>query len=234
MEKIVKFLFSGGIKFSDLSLAQLLELSHLCRVMLLTEVKVKVDDYIKQSILLDSGADTELWPELISGLKLANQYSLTRIEETIIEELHFAMTFDIPNYVKGSDSFKTLSFSSMKAIVLFDGNYLSYPPTTKQRLEVFMLWLSENSVTEFEKNEIVESFDLEDFTVKELLTIVRNSGFYPVERIDNRVLELFKDKDNLLNVKDMEIQKLKGTATVDTEDVEEAYHPKLHFRRFRS
>ena len=145
------------------------------------------------------------------------------------------MTFDIPNYVKGSDSFKTLSYSSMKAIVLFDGNHLSYPPTTKQRLEVFMLWLSENSVTEFGKKEIVESFDLEDFTVKELLTMVRNSGFYTVERIDKRVLELFKDKDNLLNVKDMEIQKLKGTATVevDTED-DQAYHPKLHFRRFRS
>ena len=29
MAKIVKFLFSGGIKFSDLSLAQLLELSHM-------------------------------------------------------------------------------------------------------------------------------------------------------------------------------------------------------------
>ena len=205
----------------------------MCREMFLTEVKVKVDDYINQSILLDSGGDIDLWPELVSGLKLANQYSLTSLEDTIIEELHFAMTFGIPNSVKGSDSFKTLPFNLMKAIVLFDGNYQSYQSTTKQRLEVFMLWLSENSVTELEKNEIVESFDLEDFTVKELLTIVRDSGFYPVKKIDKRVLELFKDKDSLLNVKDLEIQKLKGSATVDAADFQ-AYNHKSQLRRFRS
>ena len=94
-----------------------------------------------------------------------------------------------------------------------------------------MLWLSKNEVTELEKNEIVEYFNLEDFTVKELLTIVRDSGLYPTKKIDKRVLELFKDKDNLLIVKELEIQKLKGA--IDVDDVK-TYIPTKHLNRFRS
>ena len=231
MAKIVKFLFSGGIKFSDLSLAQLLELSHMSCVMLLAQLRDEVTNYIRDVILLDSGHKIELWPELISGLKLANQYNLSVIEEDIIGELHFAMAFGFPNNVKGTETFKALPFNLMKAIVLYDGTYHSYPPTTKQKLEVFMLWLSKNEVTELEKNEIVECFNLEDFTVKELLTIVRDSGLYPTKKIDKRVLELFKDKDNLLIVKELEIQKLKGA--IDVEDVK-TYIPTKHLNRFRS
>ena len=64
MAKIVKFLFSGGIKFSDLSLAQLLELSHMSCVMLLAQLRDEVTNYIRDVILLDSGHKIELWPEL--------------------------------------------------------------------------------------------------------------------------------------------------------------------------
>ena len=94
-----------------------------------------------------------------------------------------------------------------------------------------MLWLSKNEVTELEKNEIVECFNLEDFTVKELLTTVRDSGLYSTKKIDKRVLELFKDKDNLLMVKELEIQKLKGTT--DVKDVK-TYIPAKQPNRFRS
>lgn len=231
LAKIVKFFFSGGIKFSDLSLIQLLELSHMSGVMQLAQLRDEVTNYLKNVIILDSGHNTELWPELISGLKLAIQYNLSVIGGAIIGELHFAMAFGLPDNVKGSEAFKDLPFNLMKAIVLYDATYHSYPPTTKQKLEVFMLWLSKNEVTELEKNEIVECFNLEDFTVKELLTTVRDSGLYSTKKIDKRVLELFKDKDNLLMVKELEIQKLKGTT--DVEDVK-TYIPAKQPNRFRS
>ena len=44
MEKIIKFLFSGVIKFGDLSLTQLLELSHMSEMMLLDKIKAEVED----------------------------------------------------------------------------------------------------------------------------------------------------------------------------------------------
>ena len=128
MAKIVKFLFSGGIKFSDLSLAQLLELSHMSCVMLLAQLRDEVTNYIRDVILLDSGHKIELWPELISGLKLANQYNLSVIEEDIIGELHFAMAFGFPNNVKGTETFKALPFNLMKAIVLYDATNIRIRP----------------------------------------------------------------------------------------------------------
>ena len=70
-----------------------------------------------------------------------------------------------------------------------------------------MIWLSENEITEEEKEEIVESFEFDDFTVEELMTTVRKSGLYSNITIDERVLELFKEQgdrlkeqDKLLNV----------------------------------
>ena len=70
-----------------------------------------------------------------------------------------------------------------------------------------MIWLSENEITEEEKVEIVESFEFDDFTVEELMTTVRKSGLYSNIKIDERVLELFKEQgdrlkeqDKLLNV----------------------------------
>ena len=43
-------------------------------------------------------------------------------------------------------------------------------PTTKQRFDAFVVWLSVNAneVTEEDKNEIVDSFEFGDFTVEEL------------------------------------------------------------------
>ena len=70
-----------------------------------------------------------------------------------------------------------------------------------------MIWLSENEITEEEKEEIVESVEFDDFTVEELMTTVRKSGLYSNITIDERVLELFKEQgdrlkeqDKLLNV----------------------------------
>ena len=70
--------------------------------------------------------------------------------------------------------------------------------TTKQRFDAFTIWLSENEATEEQKEEIVKSFNFEDFTVEELLTSVRKSGLYTFKKIDERVLYLFKEQDGLV------------------------------------
>merc|ERR1719350_2373007 len=62
-------------------------------------------------------------------------------------------------------------------------------------LDGVMLWLSENDVTEEVKYKIVDSLDFEAFTVEELITSVRDSGLYSATKINERVLELFKEKD---------------------------------------
>ena len=45
--------------------------------------------------------------------------------------------------------------------------------------------------TEEKKNKMVSSINLEEFTVKELMTSIRDSGIFPAKRIDERVMNLF-------------------------------------------
>ena len=194
MEKIIKFLFSGDVKFSDLSLDQLLKLSHLAEMMLLNNFKDEVDEYTTSIVLPDSGDHVQFLPELCSGLKLADHYNLPNIKAVIIEELHYGLK-EIPNDAKSSDSFKSLPFNLIKETFLFDGTLFLHLPTTKQRYDAFMAWLSKNKVTEEQKIEIVESFDFEDFTAEELITSVRDSGLYSGQKIDKRLLDIFKEQD---------------------------------------
>ena len=112
METIIKFLFSGEVTFDEMSLAHHLELIHMTDLMLLTEFKDKVEDFVVR------------------------------------------------------------------------------------RLKAFMGWLSKNEVTEEQKKEIVESFNLKEFSAEELL---RDSGVFSAKKIyeSERLLELF---DNLFGV----------------------------------
>ena len=132
--------------------------------------------------------------ELVSGLELATQYNLTFIKELIIVELNFGL-----NNVTALDAFKTLPFSLMKDIFL-SCNAMCPPKKAlqKKRFTAFLVWLSANEASEEQKTEIVESFEFEDFTGEEFLTSVRDSGLYSAKRIDEMVLELIKNKVDLV------------------------------------
>lgn len=257
MEKIIKFLFSGVIKFGDLSLTQLLELSHMSEMMLLDKIKAEVEDYVKRVLLkvnLEENVKL-LLPELISGLKFADQYNLSSLKPWIIMELNHGMKV-IPDDVECSDSFKTLPFDLILDLFRFrlrgSSSLLEVEkthsifaqlilrqlrelkPTSMEKLEVFIVWLSGNDVTEEQKNKIVESFDLDDFTVEELMISVRDSGLYPASKIDERVLDLVKNKDELLKEKDLKIkeQDLKINELKDTVQDMRKHIPS--YRRFIS
>ena len=200
MGKIVKFLFSGDVKFSDLSLDQLVRLSYMSQMMLLNKFKDEVDEYTTTNVLPNSGDHVQFLSELCSGLELADHFNLQSIRVAIIEELHFGLK-EIPNDVKGSDSFKSLPFNLIKEIFLFVVEPGLISPTTKQRFDAFMVWLLENKVTEEQKTEIIESLDFEDFTAEELLTSVRDSGLYSGKKIDKRLLDIFKEQESKLKAK---------------------------------
>ena len=214
MEKIINFLFSGEMTITQMALEQLLELTHATDMMLLTKLKEKVEDYFKDEVIVNSRKNVKFFAELIEGIKVADQYNLTDIKETITVELYFGLK-KIPNDVSASDSFKTLPFYLIKDIFLYDASCL-HPlqgpptpmPTTLERTNAFMVWHSKNEVTEEQKNEIVNSFDFVDFTVEELITIIRVSGLYPAKMIDKRLLDLVKNKDLKIEEQDLKIEKL--------------------------
>ena len=215
MEKIVKFLFSGTAMFNDLSLVELLELSHMARMMLLTKFQDQVDDYVSE-ILAGRSATGDI-DELSSALKCANQFNLKEMEVKIIKEIIHELDCALDDD-ESYDPFKSLPFNLIRPIFQFDFDRSYGRPTTKKLFDSFVIWLSENEATEKQKDEIVNSFNFEDFTVEELLTSVRKSGLYNIGKIADRVHDLFKEqvslvehKKNLLEEKDNSIKERDDT-----------------------
>ena len=201
MEKIIKYFFSGSVTFDGLSLAQLLELSHISEMMLLSKFKAKVDDYLRLYIR-GCGNGVKFLPEIILGAKIADNYNLSSIGLDIMLEV-FLNLKDIPNNVASSDAFKSLPFKVIREIIQYNLMLSSgRTPTTKQKFEAFMVWLSENDneVTIEDKMEFANrfSFNFDDFTVEELMTSVRDSGLYSSTKIDEEILEKFKKQEELL------------------------------------
>ena len=218
MERIIKYLFSGEATFDQMYLAQLLELVHTTDMMLLAVFKETVATYVEHYITVNNASDdaaARFFPELVSGLKLASKYKLT-FTKRISWELYQGLKV-IPNDVTATDAFKTLPFNLIKDIFLAD-----LWQDQRGKFKAFMVWLTENEASEKQKTEIVESFNFEDFTAEELLTSVRDSGLYSAKRIDERVLDLLKNKD-------MKINELKNTI-----DEAKKYIPTFQLHRFQA
>ena len=180
MERIVKFLFSGEVTFDQLSLPQLLELSYMTDMMLLAKFKDTLEEYVDNYVEVNNnyGGNEKFFPELISGLKIANQYNLQYIKEMIILELNCCVI----NKVTVNDYIKTLPFSLMKDIFLCDLEVFTehradegFIALKSFKFAAFMVWLSENEASEEQKTDIVDSFDFENFTAEELKLVVDNS-----------------------------------------------------------
>ena len=78
----------------------------------------------------------------------------------------------------------------------------------KDRFDAFVFWLSENDCTSEEKENIKETIDVSNFSVKELLTDVKNSGLYSIEEIHKGVLEIYHYDE-----KEMEVLRSMESAT---------------------
>ena len=59
------------------------------------------------------------------------------------------------------------------------------------RFKTFVKWLSVNSMDDGAKSEVLELFNFDDFTFKELTSDVRKSGLYDVDKIMRRMEELY-------------------------------------------
>ena len=60
-----------------------------------------------------------------------------------------------------------------------------------------------------ECSSVVQSFNFDDFTGKELLTDVRKSGLYSVVKIDKKVLELLDSSDMIIRQNESSIKSIK-------------------------
>lgn len=192
MEVIINYLFSGVAMFRDLSLVQLVQLSHLTKLMLLSKFQHAVDDYMKDVISKDLN-DLSI---LCLALKEANQFKLENMKNHMIKKMFYWLK---ENEWCQDDSFKFLPFNLIRDLFLFTPSQSEYEkPTTKQKFDSFLIWLSENDPSDDQKGEIVKSFHFNDFTVDELLNSVMESGLYTISKIHDRVSAMFKEQEELI------------------------------------
>ena len=128
------------------------------------------------------------------------------------------------------NSFKYLPFNLIRSIFLFDFTLSYYLPSTQNLFDSFVIWLSENEVTEEQKEEIVKSFNFEDFTLEELLNEVKDSGLYSAAKIDKRVRYLVKKKNKDIIRKDVELAGYRMKLAVLQHKLEDLKrHPRRHY-----
>ena len=66
------------------------------------------------------------------------------------------------------------------------------------RFRILTTWHSVNSMEDAMKSEALELFNFDDFTLEELASDVRKSGFYPVDKILARMENLYEAKDQVI------------------------------------
>ena len=190
MEEIIKYLFSGGMKLHSLLLADLLKMMNMTKMLMLDDLLEDIQNFVLNYIK-DSGVNPGTLPELVNGLILAEQFKSEITKDALVLEL-FRSLKDIPHtpdVVLNSEVFKTLPVNLVKDILLNDVS-VGVIPSTKERFDSFVFWLTENECSDDDKRNITDSFTFDAFTVEELLTDVRSSGLYSIKRIDRRVLEI--------------------------------------------
>ena len=63
------------------------------------------------------------------------------------------------------------------------------------RFQTFVRWLSVNSIEADMKKEVLTKIDFDHFTFKELVSDVRKSNLYPMDKIMERMDKLFDAKN---------------------------------------
>ena len=221
MEKIISFLFIGDVELHDLSFAHLMELMHMSNMMLLEDLFDDIQKFVL-GFLPDSGVNCGSIPELVEGLIQAEQFKLETIKDALLLELFISLKDvpHIPEVVKNSEAFKFLPASLLKEVLLHEAKEKTVGGS-KERLDAFVFWLSENDCSEEDKKEITDSFIFDEFTPDELLTDVRRSGLFSIEKIDGRLQEMFDDQKKSLGDKDQRFRTLKSYYMLEKKKIED-------------
>ena len=121
MDKIIKYLFSGDMKLHDMSLPDLVKITHMTSMMLLNDVSELIKEYVLE-IVPDSAVNCAYLPDLLHSLMLAVNFGLDELREALLHELFISLkdVHQIPEVVKNSEAFKKLPANLVKEILCYN------------------------------------------------------------------------------------------------------------------
>ena len=194
MESIVEYIYSGKMNLTNQGLETLLEILNIAEMMLMKTNKLSssIEKYIKEIVPhVNFGS-------LVRGFMLVDRYGLENIRKIFVHNLYFAAADEDQDLIfndENRETFKQLPLKMVKEIITYKYEDLTLKkwkiPTTKERLNYFMIWYSTNKANGEDMKIIVDSFNLGDFSGPELLTVVKQTGLFSVEEIDKKCIEKF-------------------------------------------
>ena len=198
VEKVVFYIYSGRMDCADMDLRLLLDLLELLNLMNLPSKYSKVEAFTLQNIT----AGKYPLSDCLKGLEDSSKMGLQSVGETLLSHLG-------QNFLSISSAVEVGELSEAMISRLLE-EQKEEDTQTIHRLETFQTWLSVNSMEEEKKDEVLQTLDFEHFTQKELTSVVRKSGLYDIDKIMERIDELFENNVNKFEAKKWELETING------------------------
>ena len=182
LDKMVLYLYSGQLGCDDLSLRALMDLLELFNMMNLPSEYGKVEEYTSDNIKKGKFS-------LSDGLKCledSSKLGLKAVGEALLS--HLGGNF---SQISQLDEIEVLSQPMMIRLLQ---EKIEERSQTILRFRTFEKWLFVNSIDDVVKSDVLEMFDFDDFTFKELNSAVRKSGLYDLDKIMERLQQLYDAK----------------------------------------
>ena len=188
VKRVINCLYSGEMDLDDLALEQLLDLLGLLDLMNLTEEFKQVERYTEANINIPPSINNRFSKsEMLKNLDKCFAMRMENLGETLLT--------CIGCYIAGFCQLEEVGLLSETMIIrLLQENKESYQRTIL-RLKTFVTWLSTNSMNEEKKDEVLETFDFDFFTLEQLGSDVRTSGLYSSNKILTRMEKLCEENE---------------------------------------
>ena len=201
LEPVIEYLFSGEMDLKRFKLEILLDMMHVSRYLDIDdELFNEIETYIKHKISMGISS-MDYMNEVINGFCAIERYKIENLRQDFICDIYFCLAvFD--KFMESSiQSFQNFTVDMIKEVILFKYDPEVHRPledhfphpTAKDRFEAFLSWYSKNDqdCSDNDKQLILDSFDLDDFTGKDLMTVVKTSGMFSEESVNASIIEKF-------------------------------------------
>ena len=185
LDKVILYLYSAQLDCDEMSLRAMMDLLEIFNLMNLPSEYGKVEAYTLDNIK----KGTYPMSDCLKYLEDSSKLGLVVIWEALLSHLG-------GNFVAISQLDEVKSLSEPMIVTLLHEKSEERSQSIF-RFKTLAKWLSVNSMDDTVKSDALELFNFEDFKFKELNYEVRNSGLYPVDKIMDRMEQLYEArKDN--------------------------------------
>ena len=209
MERIIKYLFTGSIKFKDLGLLKMLELVNQVRKLLLKRdlkgliekgIREEWHSFLKQT--LNKQLTRHSCTDIIRGYQYVHKFVIDGVGKILRSFVLLA-----PFIVQDEEAifaFSTLPFQLV--VELFSEVY--FPPIEREgeynssKFRCFVAWYKRNKdIAQEDKDKILGLIDLDLFSATELYQLVKPSGLFPDVEVEKRILRCLGERDEMVLAK---------------------------------